>query len=51
MQATGKSRSTLMLVYNFVEETLVSKREIAECTIVVRHALDSTVPRLREMCF
>jgi len=43
-----RDRWTLMLVYDFVVETLFSKGGIAECSIVVRHASDSSVPRLRE---
>ena len=46
-----RDRSTLMLVHDFVVGTLYSKRGIAECSIVVRHASDSALPRLREISF
>jgi hypothetical protein len=41
-----KYRSTTMPVYDFVVETVFSKRGIAERSIVVRHASDITVPRI-----
>ena len=46
-----RDRWTVMLICDFVVETLFSKGGTAECSLLVRHASDSTVPRLGEKCF